>query len=440
MSTPHIVRALQLPLQKFIHTEETGAIVLLLAAAAALGLANSPWSDQYVDFWHTKLSMDIHIFALTEDLGHLVNDGLMAVFFFVVGLEIKRELVHGELSTFRRAALPVAAAIGGMAIPALIYLSFNPSGDGAAGWGIPMATDIAFALGVLALLGSRLPSELRVFLLGLAVFDDLGAIAVIAVFYADAISWLDLGLGVSTFAVMALCVRLGFRNQVLYIVLSYVMWQFFLQSGVHATLAGVLAAALVPSGPGVDRVKYADSVELLLREFRIAVAEGRLDEAEAITEEIETLSRRTEGPIERLEGTIHPWVSFLVLPVFALANAGIVFTSETLSAAASSSVTLGIAAGLLAGKVVGILGFTWLAVRLGVSALPSAVSWRHVLGVAALCGMGFTVSLFVSAIAFDHASLVDEAKIGVFGASLVAGAAGYAILRFASAKAPTSSG
>ena len=436
MSTPNIVRTLRVPLQKFIHTEETGAVVLLLAAAAALGLANSPWSDQYADLWHTKLSIDIHVFALTEDLEHLVNDGLMAFFFFVVGLEIKRELVHGELSTFRKASLPVVAAIGGMAIPALIYLLFNPSGDGAAGWGIPMATDIAFALGVLALVGSRLPPELRVFLLGLAVFDDLGAIAVIAIFYVDAISWLDLWLAIATFAAMAVCVRLGHRSPVLYTVLFFVMWQFFLKSGVHATLAGVLAATLVPAGPGVERRQYADSVDSLIREFRKATAEGRDDEAQAIAEEIERLSRGTEGPMERLESTIHPWVSFLVLPVFALANAGIIFTSETVSAAASSSVTLGIAAGLLAGKVVGIVGFTWLAIRLRLATLPSAVNWRHVLGVAALCGMGFTVSLFVSAIAFDDAGLVDQAKIGVFGASLLAGAAGYAILRLASGKTP----
>ena len=436
MSTPNIVRALRVPLQKFIHTEETGAVVLLLAAAAALGLANSPWSDQYADLWHTKLSIDIHVFALTEDLEHLVNDGLMALFFFVVGLEIKRELVHGELSTFRKASLPVVAAIGGMAIPALIYLLFNPTGDEAAGWGIPMATDIAFALGVLALVGSRLPPELRVFLLGLAVFDDLGAIAVIAIFYVDAISWLDLWLAMATFAAMAACVRLGHRSPVLYTVLFIVMWQFFLKSGVHATLAGVLAATLVPAGPGVERRQYADSVDSLIREFRKATAEGRDDEAQAIAEEIERLSRGTEGPMERLEGTIHPWVSFLVLPVFALANAGIIFTSETVSAAASSSVTLGIAAGLLAGKVVGIVGFTWLAIRLRLATLPAAVNWRHVLGVAALCGMGFTVSLFVSAIAFNDAGLVDQAKIGVFGASLLAGAAGYAILRLASGKRP----
>ncbi len=429
----HLIRALRVPVQNFIHTEEVGAIILLLASVAALGLANSPWSDEYFDFWHTYISIDIRVFALSEDLGHLVNDGLMAVFFFVVGLEIKRELLHGELSTFRKAALPVAAAIGGMAAPALIYLLFNSSGERAVGWGIPMATDIAFALGVLALLGSRIPPELRVFLLGLAVFDDLGAIAVIAIFYVDTISWTDLGLGVATFAAIAACIRMGVRSPLFYTILCVLMWQFFLQSGVHATLAGVLVAAVVPSEPHIHRRDYANAVDGLLHEFRTAMANDDEDRAEVILEEIERLSRGTEGPMERFEGIIHPWVSFLILPVFALANAGIVFTSETVSEAAASSVTLGIAAGLLAGKVVGIMGLTWLAVRLGIGALPSGVTWKHVLGVACLCGMGFTVSLFISGIAFDDAALVDQAKIGVFGASLVAGAAGYLLLRLTSA-------
>ena len=436
MTTPNIVKALRLPLQRFIHTEETGAVVLLLAAAAALALANSPLSSQYADLWHTKITIDFHILTITEDLQHVVNDGLMALFFFVVGLEIKRELVHGELSTFRRAALPVVAAIGGMAIPALIYIAFNPTGEASRGWGIPMATDIAFALGVLALLGSRLPPELRIFLLGLAVFDDLGAIAVIAIFYVDAISWLDLSLALATFAAMGAFVRMGYRSPILYTILFFIMWQFFLHSGVHATLAGVLAATLVPAGGGVDRDEYARRVQALIRDFRRATTHGREDEAQAIAEEIERLSRGTEGPMERLESTIHPWVSFLVLPIFALANAGITFTSETVTAATSSNVTMGIAAGLLAGKIVGIVGFTWLALRMRLAILPRTVNWAHILGVAALCGMGFTVSLFVSAIAFDDAALVDQAKIGVFGASLIAGAAGYLTLRLASRPPP----
>ncbi len=436
MTTPNIVKALRLPLQRFIRTEETGAVVLLLAAAAALALANSPLSSQYADLWHTKITIDFHILTITEDLQHIVNDGLMALFFFVVGLEIKRELVHGELSTFRRAALPVVAAIGGMAIPALIYIAFNPTGEASRGWGIPMATDIAFALGVLALLGRRLPPELRVFLLGLAVFDDLGAIAVIAIFYVDTISWLDLTLALATFAAMGALVRMGYRSPILYTGLFFIMWQFFLHSGVHATLAGVLAATLVPAGGGVDRDEYARRVQALIREFRRATTQHKDDEAQAIAEEIERLSRGTEGPMERLESTIHPWVSFLVLPIFALANAGITFTSDTVTAATSSNVTMGIAAGLLAGKIVGIVGFTWLALRMRLAILPRTVTWAHILGVAALCGMGFTVSLFVSAIAFNDADLVDQAKIGVFGASLIAGAAGYLTLRLASRPPP----
>ena len=323
------VRSLRGPIQTYIHTEEVGAVILLLAAATALGWANSPWSESYADFWHTHISFDIHIFAISENLGHFVNDGLMAVFFFIVGLEIKRELLHGELSSFRKAIVPVAAAIGGMAAPALLYVAFNGTGEGSAGWGIPMATDIAFALGILALLGKRIPAELRVFLLGLAVVDDLGAIAVIAIFYSDAISWVDLGLAVAIFGVIAACVRFGVGSFGFYLILSVVMWQFLLESGIHATLAGVALAAIVPSKPTLQRKNYAATVDTLLKEFQTAMENGDEEEAQTIVEEIERLSRGTEGPMERIEGVVHPWVSFLILPLFALANAGIVFTSDT---------------------------------------------------------------------------------------------------------------
>ena len=425
----YLVRAVRAPIQTFIHTEEMGAAVLLLATAAALGWANSPWSDAYVDFWHTYVSFDIHVFAISQDLGHLVNEGLMAVFFFVVGLEIKRELLHGELSSFRKASLPVVAAVGGMATPALIYLAFNASGDGAVGWGVPMATDIAFALGVLALLGRRVPAELRVFLLGLAVVDDLGAIAIIATFYTDTIDWSNLGLGLALFAVMAGCIRLGVRSLGFHLILCVVMWQFFLESGIHATLMGVMVAAIIPTEPYLQRRDYAAAVEDLLHDYRLAMANNDQQKAQAVLGHIEMLSRGTEGPMERLERIVHPWVSFAVLPLFALANAGIVFTSETLSDAASSRVTLGVAAGLLLGNPLGVLGMTWLAVRLGVGQLPAAVGWRHVLGAGFLAGIGFTVAIFVSGIAFDDPAVVDQAKMGVFGASLIAGVVGYAFLR-----------
>ena len=425
----YLVKAVRAPIQTFIHTEEIGAIFLLLAAAAALVWANSPWSDAYVDFWHTYISFDIHIFAISQNLEHLVNEGLMAVFFFVVGLEIKRELLHGELSSRRKAALPVVAAIGGMAGPAMVYLLFNSSGDTAVGWGIPMATDIAFALGVLALLGRRVPAELRVFLLGLAVVDDLGAIIIIAAFYTDAIDWANLGLGIAMFAVIAACIRLGIRSLGFYLILCLVMWQFFLESGIHATLAGVMVAAIIPSEPQLRRKDYAAAIDNLLHDYRLAMENDDEEKAQTIVEQIEKLSRGTEGPMERLEGIIHPWVSFVILPVFALANAGVVFTAATLSDAIASPVTVGVAIALLVGNPIGILFMTWLAVRVGLGQLPSGVMWRHVFGIGLLAGIGFTVAIFISGIAFSDPAIVDQAKMGIFGASIVAGVLGYLFLR-----------
>ena len=433
---PYIVRAVRAPIQTFIHTEEIGAIALLAAAAAALVWANSPWSDSYFDFWHIYISFDIHIFAISENLGHLVNEGLMAVFFFVVGLEIKRELLHGELSSVRKATIPFVAAVGGMAAPALIFVLFNRSGEGAVGWGIPMATDIAFALGVLALLGRRVPAELRVFLLGLAVVDDLGAIAIIAAFYTDTIHWANLGLGVALFLVIAGCLRIGIRSLGFYLILCVIMWQFFLESGIHATLAGVLVAAIIPTEPRLRRKDYAPAVENLLHDFRLAMKNNDEEKAQTTVEQIESISRGTEGPMERLESIVHPWVSFVILPLFALANAGVVLTSGALSGALGSPITLGVAIGLLVGNPLGVLGMTWLAVRIGLGQLPSGVTWRHVLGAGFLAGIGFTVAIFIAGIAFDDPVLVDQAKIGIFGASLIAGIVGYLFLRFAGARTP----
>ncbi len=431
---PYRVSGLREHVQSFIHTEEVGALILLAAAAAAVIWANSPWSESYFDFWHTYITFETPIISIHEDLGHLVNDGLMAVFFFVVGLEIKRELLHGELSSVRKASLPVLAAVGGMVVPALTYLVFNSSGEAAVGWGIPMATDIAFAIGVLALLGRRIPVELRVFLLGLAVVDDLGAITVIALFYTDTIAWSSLGISLAILAAVAVSVRLGIRSMVFYIVAGLLMWYFFLESGVHATLAGVLLAAVVPASSARGRDGYAAALDDLLHDYRLAISNGDEEHAEIILEEIEKLSRSTESPLESLEHMIHPWVSLAILPLFALANAGITITGDTLSDAAGSSITIGIAAGLLAGKALGIFGITWLAIRFGVGQLPAGVTKMHVLGVGFLAGIGFTVAIFISGIAFDDPALVDQAKMGIFVASIAAAVFGYGILRLTGKK------
>ena len=268
----------------------------------------------------------------------------------------------------------------------------------------------------------------------MAVVDDLGAIAVIAFFYTDTIHWTDLGLGIAMLGLIAACIRIGIRSLGFYIILSVLMWQFFLESGVHATLAGVLLAAIIPSEPHIKRKDYADAVEELLHDFRAAMAKGDEEKAQGIAEQIENLSSGTEGPLERLEGIFHPWVSYIILPIFALANAGIIFTSDTLSEAISSHITLGIGVALLAGNAIGVFGMTWLAVRLGIGQLPSGVTWRHVLGVAFLAGIGFTVAIFISGIAFDDPALVNQAKMGIFGASLLAGATGYLFLRITSTR------
>lgn len=429
-SPPYLLDAVRTPIQKFIHTEEIGAMVLLAAAVAALVWVNSPWSDSYFEFWKAEIDFDIQIFAIHHDLKAFVKEGLMAIFFFVVGLEIKRELLHGELSTVRKAVLPAVAAIGGMVIPAAVYLIFNASGESLNGWGIPMATDIAFAIGVLALVGKRLPAELRIFLLAVAVVDDLGAIALIAIVYTESISFVDLGLAFAVYAAIAGFIWLGIRSIGLYMILAIVMWHFFVDSGIHATLAGVLLAALVPSKPDSPVEDFDRKVSEMNHDFKLAKTSGDETKANTIVEQVENLSRASQSPMESLNAKIHPWVSFVILPLFALATAGVVVSSNALTEALSSPVTLGVALGLLIGKPIGIFGVSWLVVRLGLSQLPSTITWTHIIGVGFLAGIGFTVSIFIAGIAFDSPEVVDQAKMGIFGASLLAGVVGYLMLRF----------
>ncbi|MGI8927218.1 MAG: Na+/H+ antiporter NhaA [Tepidiformaceae bacterium] len=425
-----VARRLLGPVQAFVSTEASGGILLLAAALVALAWANSPWDGSYADLWHAGLEFDFAAFAIRDTLGHLVNDGLMAIFFFVVGLEIKRELVRGELRTRRQAALPVVAALGGMAVPALIYAAWNAGGSGASGWGIPMATDIAFALGVLALLGPRIPFGLKVFLLALAIVDDLGAIVVIALFYTGDISLEALGWAAAVLALIVALNRAGVRGATFYVIPAFFFWAAFFESGIHATLAGVVLAFLVPSRPHAAATSFEPEAATLLEQLRAAREAGDIGEAEAVLQRFEALARDTEAPLDSIERALHPWVSYLIVPVFALANAGVDVSGEAIGDAAGSAVSLGIASGLLLGKPAGILLFSWLAVRLGWATLPEGVTWRAVLGAGLLAGIGFTVSLFITNLAFeDTPGLFSEAKLGILAASAIAGVAGFLLLR-----------
>ena len=431
----YVSRAIILPVQKYMHTESIGGIVLLIATVAALGWANSPWREEYHHILELHLHIDVTIFAVDLSIEEWINDGLMALFFFVIGLEIKREVLYGQLSTLKSAALPAIAAIGGMVVPASIYLLLNLDGDGMRGWGIPMATDIAFALGVLALLGRRIPMELRVFMLGLAVVDDLGAIAVIAVAYTETIDFGQLGMAAGLIVAMIVANRLGLRQPAVTAALAFLIWVAVLKSGVHATVAGVLIAGLTPARSMVSREEFANESEALLAEYRTAMAAGDHERADAILGEVEEISQATEAPLERLERLIHPWSSYVILPLFALANAGIEFSHGSFSQAISSSVTIGVFAGLVLGKLVGITLFPFVASRLGIVELPRGISWLHVTGVAMVGGIGFTVAIFVTGLAFDDHVIVDNAKMGILAASLVAGLVGYGVLRLAARSA-----
>jgi len=417
------------PAQAFLHTEAAGGVVLLVAALVAIIWANSPWDQQYFDLWNTELAFDFHLFAIEETLGDFVNDGLMAIFFFLVGLEIKRELLHGELASPRRAILPVAAALGGMIMPALIFTGWNFGGDGARGWGIPMATDIAFAVGVLALVGPRVPFSLKVFLLALAIADDLGAILIIAVFYTESISLEAIAwAGVLMAAIVAMRAG-GVRSTYFYIFAGALFWAAVLKSGIHATVAGVVLAMLTPAKPYFDRRSFDALASSLLERFRTARDLGDDEMEEAILERMEQLSRGSESPLDRLEGTLRVWVSYGIVPIFALANAGVVVTSDTLSNAMSSPVTLGVVTGLFFGKLLGITSFAWISVRVGLAALPAGVRWRDIVGVSLLGGIGFTVSLFIAGLSYTNVDITNEAKMGILGASAIAGLIGFIVLR-----------
>lgn len=422
-----LARYLAQPIARFLAVEAAGGLLLLLATAAALTWANSPWSASYHQLWSTVVALDAGPIHLSEDLGHWVNDGLMAVFFFVVGLEIKRELVDGQLAGLRQAALPIVAAVGGMVVPAAAFVALNIGGSGSEGWGIPMATDIAFAVGVLLLLGDRVPASLKVLLLGLAIADDIGAILVIAIFYTDEVEGRWLLAAAAGLVAVALMRRARVWYFPAYVVVGALVWVCTLESGIHATIAGVALGLLAPARPLLPELEADQIADRLSSDHDVTAAEVR---------ELGFELRESVSVAERVEAALHPWTSYVVIPVFALANAGIPLSTEALRSAASSRVTIGVVLGLVAGKLVGVSAFTWLAVRLGIARLPDDLRWRHVLGLAALAGIGFTVSIFVTGLAFSDLALQDEAKVGVLVASVAAAALGSALLLGAPAGAP----
>jgi NhaA family Na+:H+ antiporter len=418
------------PLLRFTHVEAAGGVVLLLAAVAALVWANAPFGESYERFWETHFELTLGGFHLEESLRDLVNDGLMAIFFFVVGMEIKRELVVGDLRDPKAAALPVFAALGGMIGPALLYLAFASGPETGHGWGIPMATDIAFALGVVALLGSRVPIGAKLFLLALAIVDDIGAIGVIAVFYTEDLLFAYLLASIGTLALIWLAQKAGIRSLAFYATMAVAAWFFLLESGVHATLAGVALGLLTPARSWYSDSEYQRRAKRLIEryDFQSQAPEGP-ERVDFTAIQLSMVARESVSPLNRLENALHPWSSFLIVPIFALANAGVRFAGVDIVEAATHPVALGVAVGLVAGKVVGISLFTWLAVRLRFGVLPRNTTWGHVVGLAAIAGIGFTVSLFVTVLAFEDPFFADRARTGIFVGSTIAGIAGFIVLR-----------
>ena len=403
--------------QRFLDTEAAGGLVLLAAAVVALVWVNSPFRDAYDALWRTEVSVGFGRFVLTEDLHRWVNDGLMAVFFFVVGLEIKRELVVGDLREPRVAAMPAIAAAGGMIVPALLFLAVAARGAGSKGWGIPIATDIAFAIGVVALLGSRVPSTLKLFLLTLAIVDDIGAIVVIAVFYSSDVDLSFLAAAVALLAVVVVLRKAGVVWLGPYVVVGVGVWLATLGSGVHATIAGVALGLLTPARP------------LTPAEVARRWAGDLADDPSATQVSVMLrLAKTSVSPAERLLHLLHPWTSFVVVPVFALANAGVPISAASFTAPGAVPVALGVVAGLVVGKVAGISLASWLAVRTGLGRLPEGATWPMVMGIGAVGGIGFTVSLFIAELAFPGGPLQEAAKIGVLAASALAATVGVVVL------------
>ncbi|MTV50950.1 Na+/H+ antiporter NhaA [Heliobacillus mobilis] len=418
------------PVEEFIETETSSGIILLACTILALLIANSPWRSSYESLINQPFTIGTSSFGLSKPVILWINDGLMAIFFFVVGLEIKREILEGELSSIKKASLPIIAAIGGMILPALIYTLLNNNSPSAAGWGIPMATDIAFALGILSMLGHRVPLSLKVFLIAIAIVDDLGAVLVIALFYTETIQIAYLGLATGIILSLVLINYRGIRSLTPYILLGLVLWIAFLKSGIHATIAGVLLAMTIPFRTVINTHEFTEQVQETIQAFHGYQKDNKTvvtEEYFSLITKLNVLIDRVESPLHKLEGILHPWVSYFIMPLFAFANAGVSLNDVT---AITTPVSLGIILGLVLGKQVGVTFFSWIAIKLKIASLPEGMTFAHVYGLSWLAGIGFTMSLFISGLALvEHPELLVQAKVAILLASVIAGTGGYFLLR-----------
>ena len=425
------IAALFRPIRQFFQMEAAGGILLMISAAIALIWANSPFAEAYFHLWHAHVAVEIGSLKIDKHLLHWINDGLMAIFFLLVGLEIKREVLTGELASPKKAALPIAAAIGGMLVPALFYVAFNAGSSTISGWGVPMATDIAFALGVIILLGKRVPTTLKIFIVALAIVDDLGAVLVIAFFYTSKVSFTALIYGAVFLVGLIVANRLGVRKSPVYVILGICLWVAFLKSGVHATLAGVLMALTIPSSRKSTPYQFMEANRKAMYDYMGGVTPDQkklTHKQEHAVHDIEHAARNISSPMERFEHSLHSWVTFLIMPIFAFANAGVSFAGIDIGAAITSPVALGIIVGLFLGKQFGIFGFSWLAIKFGLAEMPAKTNWKQLYGVSMLAGIGFTMSLFIASLAFTEAQMLDIAKIGIITASLLSGIVGWMVL------------
>ena len=427
------------PFEEFVRRQTTTGLLLMGTAIMALAIANSSLVEAYQHLLHMPIGVNVGSWTLQLSLHHWVNDGLMALFFFVVGLELKREILVGELAQPRQAALPIIAAIGGMVVPALLFLAFNPEGNAARGWGIPMATDIAFAIGALVLLASRVPKALITFLVALAIVDDLGAVVVIAVFYTNHLALDALAIAAMLLGVLVMFNLAGIRKVTPYFLVAILFWYALLQSGVHATLAGVLGALTVPARPKYDPSLFSAHVKKLMARFDASHRKDKNimtnDDLRMVVQTLQNDAQQVGTPLQRLEHAWHLPVAFLVIPIFALFNAGIPIEFGALAATLSHPVTLGVALGLVLGKFIGISGTSWLALKLGIGQLPADTSFNQIAGVSLLGGIGFTMAIFIAELGFSQQpELLLMAKTGVLAASLLAGISGFLWLWLAAKK------